>query len=266
MSTEDGDKRAADDFVEPKFDEDALDSFTLRDELDEAFGQPTVQRTGGKWTANEQELPRPVEDTALEDALVPPFTLQNQVCVADRSAYVLRDEWGEELIRVEPDQVEVTANGRARISVERFVTLVAAEAEPASASPEKRVWNWVEHRGVRDCYRPGGWVELEPVRPQCRHYVLQLDPPRPSEAHVVKQGWMHRYCAARRNTVGAFMGLDDTALKACSLREPYDVESGRLLRKFDDDLLHKSENREWYPMFDLTTKELIEAQGQDTNG
>lgn len=237
MSTEDGDQDAVDGFVEPPVSADEADQFTRQDELRDIFGNPQVRRTGGHWTANENELPSPILDNPLEDALAPPFTVENQVCIADLSAFVLRDRWGNELARFDAAEVERTPSGRYRVGREQVAAKLLADG----------VRRLFQH--LQLCVPASAHVEVEPRRPQCRHLVLQLFPPAPSQQHVVKQGWMHRYCAARRSVAGAFMGLGDDAMRACSLREPYDVESGRLLQKFDRDLLEKSRDRELHPMF-----------------
>lgn len=263
MSTEDGDSGAGhgsgDAFVEPKPSTEDEAEFTFRDELRDIFGQPQIRRTGGHWTANESELPSPIEENPLEDALAPPFTVENQVCIEDRSAFVIRDEWGDELVRFRPSEVEATSGGRFRVSARQVQAVMPSEPSFRLSSPlgGGKVQRWLESHG-----HPGvsnGYVEVEPVRPQCKHLVLQLEPAPPSQASVVKQGWLHRYCAARRSMTGAFMGLSDEAIKACSLREPYDVESGRLLRKFDDTLLEKSRTREFYPMFQAATEAALSA-------
>lgn len=111
----------------------------------------------------------------------------------------------------------------------------------------------------------GGYVAVEPKRPVCRHYVRQLYPPAPSEfrAGTVKKGWLRRYCSARRTVAGAFMDLTDRDIKACSIREPYDVASDELIRDFDQSLEEKSRAREHLPMFQLATQHLF---GKDSNG
>lgn len=258
MSTEDDRDSAVDEFVEGGAAEQHEGTFTLDEELRDAFGAPQVRRAGGHWTADETQLPTPIQDGDTADALAPPFLLENQVCIADRSAFVLRDGWGTERLRFRPDEVEQTPDGRYRVPTRAVAARISSKHGPEN-------WrSWL--LAFLQRLTRSSWIEVEPVRPPCRHYVEQLEPPAPSQAHVIKQGDMHRYCAARRNMAGAFMGLKDSAMKACSLRDPYDVSSDRLLQKFDQDLLEKSSNREWFPMFDLVTNEVAKGTQQKAEG
>ncbi|NIR32906.1 MAG: hypothetical protein GWN84_27150, partial [Gammaproteobacteria bacterium] len=181
-------------------------------------------------------------------------------CIADTRAFVLRDEWGFELKRFQPGEVERTPSGRYRV----LRSKLTADSEPAPAGAA----GWLAQKIgqlVRELDPTAQYVEVEPVRPQCKHYVEQLEPLSPSQmaSGHYKWGWMHRYCAARRNVAGAFMELQDGEMKACSLREPYDVETGALLRRYDEHMLEKSTNREFYPLFQQAAQSVL-GQSQES--
>jgi hypothetical protein len=95
------------------------------------------------------------------------------------------------------------------------------------------------------------YVEVEPIRPVCAHYLEQLEPPPASMAHVLTYGNKHRYCTVKRSTAGAFFGLKDEAMRACSMRSPSESRSLDLLEQFDIELAEKSRSRTHLPMFKL---------------
>lgn len=95
------------------------------------------------------------------------------------------------------------------------------------------------------------YVEVEPIRPVCAHYLEQLEPVPESMKHAVKFGSKHRYCTVKRSTAGAFFGLKDEAMLACSMRDPVDSRTLDLLEQFDIELAEKSRTRTHLPMFKL---------------
>lgn len=216
-----------DDHVSPE-DGGEDDAFTFEQELDEAFGDPRPIYAGGEYTQDTAELPRQLDDGDIADAHVPPFLRENQVCIADRTEFVVRDEWGDITRRFKPEEVTLCEDGRYRV----FETID-------------------DQRACRH--------EVTPIRPECEHLVRQLRPPSPTEqiAGSVKIGHMKRYCAARRSVAGAFLELTDRALLACSMRRPYDVATSRLLDYFDDKKEAQSRDREHVPMFNLASRAIF---------
>lgn len=230
------------------------DAVTTADEYREAFGTPHVAHV-----IADDGLPAPVIPDLGDDAHAPAFLPEeNQICVAITSSFVIRDRWGYVLFSWPEDKVGQTPNGLYRARV--------ADAEPGPgveiASPfEEARWckaklRILRERGAR--YAEYGDVEdhpeavlvtVEPVRPACRNLLLQLLPPAPSMAHVLKHGDMHRYCMIKRSISGAFFGLKDEAMRACSGREPPDLVSIERLRKFDRDLEKKSRERSYHNIF-----------------
>ncbi len=232
MSNTDGDQAVGPDDCVEKEDPEAHDSFDFRDELAEAFGEPRPTFVGGQYTQATESLPQQVDDGDVADAHAPPFTASNQCCHADRSAFVVRDERGRVVRTFAPSDVKRDPDGRFRAEVEAW------QASNDAHSP----------RLVRLT------LVVEPKRIECRHLVRQLKPLTPTERLTghYSYGWMHRYCAARRSTAGAFLDLTDQEMAACSLREPYDEASASRLDAFDDKLQHRSENREYTEMFKLS--------------
>lgn len=212
--------------TEPDEDVQEQTEFTAADEYHEAFGSPQIQRV-----IDDDGMPTPVINEANEDAHAPAFLPEeNQVCAAIWSEFVMRDyEWGEIIARFAPEKVTRTPNGKFR-----------ADLKDASWTHDKiRDFAPIEH----------DTVEVEPIRRQCEHYLLQLRPPPPSMAHILKYGELNRYCTARRSVAGAFLSLKDDAMRACSLRSPPDGKSAELLRSFDTDLAEKSKHRSFERMF-----------------
>jgi hypothetical protein len=91
---------------------------------------------------------------------------------------------------------------------------------------------------------------------------------------------MDRFCSARRSVAGAFMSLTEREMKACSMRDPFDLVSGEKLIHFDRTLAEKSRHRTQHSMFNIkedlesedkplaafeaTTEALIESAKKDT--
>lgn len=275
MSTSDRDDDAAteDECVEPEAPEerDADDAaeFDLQNELEAEFGRGSVAYVGGQYTTSDRELPKPDVDDNTADAHVPPFTHEMQVCIADLSKFVLRDRWGRVLAEFSPDEVKRTPRGHwvaeTKLAVERIAAKLVQEGADATLIDKwKRLGTDVEEVRARawlsSAERPRIdelFVEVEPIRPECKHYLKQLDPPTPSQMlQGYVQGVMFRYCTAKRNVSGAFFGLSNKAMRACSAREPFDEANDARLRKFDSDLIDKSRDRVELPLFNLLSREL----------
>jgi hypothetical protein len=204
------------------------DSFNAAEEYQEAFGAPVMDRV-----IDDDGLPKPIVDDVLSDAHAPPFLpAENQCCAAILDTFVLRDEWGEIVARWAPDKVRRMPDGRYRARHD--------DAELPETEPE---------RAEAAIDRGSMFTEVEPIRPQCKHLLLQLRPPEPSASHILKFGSLQRYCTVRRTVAGAFLSLSDEAMRACSMREPFDLSGAELLTEFDAALEGKSRLRTYHPMF-----------------
>lgn len=256
---------------------DDFDAFT---ELDEAFPREPTRRVAGP-----DGLPMPVLDDVGNEAHAPPFTEENFVCIGDYRAFVIRNDWGEEVARFTPEEVQATPDGRHRVkletAVERCKDIVRKDRPPVTPRhpPVDRlraafedircaVWRPGHHTRSTTPFVSSDWVEVEPVRPPCHHLVQRLDPPGVNQN--LKFGWMSRHCSVRRTTTGAFLRLTDEAVRACSVRAPYDVDSAQLIRAFDAEKIEQSRSRTYHDMFALVSAEIFGADGaappEDGNG
>lgn len=237
-----------------ELNEEPADTFTFDDELQEAFTGAPIARVMG-----EDGLPVPVVDDVLLDAHSPPFLPEtNQICHELSEEYVLRDVDGDILARWDRGSVRRLPNGAAMASIQTATWIAPMlEAAVAGASDGER-WEQLFSLLWRDAAEPaakhnGMTLELHvaPLRPACKHLLLQLIPPPKSQAHILKQGAMNRYCTLRRSVAGAFMSLTEREMKACSARDPFDLESDEKLAYFDRTLATKSRNRTYHKMFNV---------------
>lgn len=256
MSKQTDGEDAVESFEERPVD-DSEDHFTANDELSDAFGPATVTYAGGGYTEDEDQLPMPLTDGDNEDAVAPPFTVKMQICVADISSFVIRDAWGAPAVTLLPDDVTGMPDGRYRVPP--LVALKAAAAQWSGILDAIRLIVAI----VRA--RAGGWIEAEPRRPYCEHYLRQLEPPAPSEfSQGYTKGWLKRYCTVRRSVAGSFLSLTDTAMSGCSMRSPAAIENRRL-DEFDLEQMRRSENRTYLPMFDLASEKIFGTKDEGTS-
>jgi hypothetical protein len=134
-------------------------------------------------------LPTP---TLQRHTFAPPLALDTLVCLPDESSFVRRERsWGTVLKMFSPDEVEQMPNGRWRHKVDL--------------------------------------LEVEPVRPRCRHFVRQFMDITDDD----KGGMLERCCTARRDSGGEFLSLMNAQMAACELREPRDMATEDLIRRYD---------------------------------
>lgn len=222
---------------EPSDDEEAGEDFTAWDEYDEAFGKEPVRRV-----LDAEGLPAPVVDDVGNEAHAPVFTEENFVCIADTRAFVIRDDWGQVMARFEPDEVEHTPNGDYRVPTELALERVGDNSLLG-----------VIAGGTSLGRRP--WTSVQPVRPTCRHLIQRLNPPGVNQNLTL--GWLERHCSVRRTTSGAFLRLTDEAVRACSAREPYDVESSALITRFNAIKIDQGRARTYHSLFNIVSDEIL---------
>lgn len=191
------------------------------DELQDDFNPgPTVYATGA------DGLPAPVHATARSD--IPVLSPQTLVCMGDFSQFVIRDELGRVDTRFSREQVYRLPNGRYYVPVENEHLL------PPTLITEK-----VDEDDHQE------WVEVQPLRPPCRHYVRQQAQFELNAEHMVQ----YRVCAARRTTEGAMMTVRDLAVFACDMREPFDIDTAGRMDEFDEKKMAEGRRRAHLPMF-----------------
>lgn len=98
-------------------------------------------------------------------------------------------------------------------------------------------------------------IRVEPVRPECLHYLrLQTDLAADRDAR-----YLQRACTQQRSEDGEYYSVRDSLIAACNLRSPRHYPSEALLDKFDDDKMNQAREREQMEEFDVD-KELA-AEG-----
>lgn len=194
-------------------------------------------------------LPRPVGAQSLKDAQAPELDRDRFVCMADCSAFVLRDSWGNVIVRLEPSEVERTPSGVWRVKIETLLpkvtdAIVAAKARWLQRAASSRSHDGGSRKPPRersdadicrglfggDDGPDGSYCMVEPLRPQCSHYARQLVPfPEEHERSLAI-----RLCTARRTDEGEFLDLGNQQILACELREPVYGNEAAQLDAFDE--------------------------------
>lgn len=149
----------------------------------------------------------PTQDASVVDSNIPPLSTETLVCMGDFSKFVIRSPSGR----------------------------VTRELESSTEVKQMPDGTYCYEEG------PGKFqVDVEPIRPPCRHYVRQLG--QAGDNPELKM--IYRLCSARRTTEGAFMSVRDTGIWACSMREPRDLESEkRHLDLFDERKIREGAQR-----------------------
>lgn len=163
----------------------------------------------------------PTNHAPVKENDIPPLSVDTLVCMGDFSVFVQRDKWGEILRRFDPEDVEQMPGGLYTVK------LLREEDSTATVHPE----------GVR--------VEVEPIRPPCKHYVRQMV----SFEFNAKHDDIKRLCSARRTTEGTFMTVKDTKVSACDMRVPRHLDSEKKIDSFDKKKVMQGEERTFHSIF-----------------
>jgi hypothetical protein len=187
---------------------------------------------------------------------VPPLSPETLVCMPRLERFVLRGDWGEIVAEFDPAVVERAPDGswRARLAdSERAVgqllrwasgqgLVIYAQAGPALREACLRCHIARTQQPPR---LSADWVEVEPIRPACRHYLRQCTQLTYNPAEKAN----YRLCALRRTTEGAMMSVTDRAMWACDQRDPPEVASERRwLDDFDALKVHQGCHRTYTPL------------------
>lgn len=237
---------AAEVAVEPS--EEAETEFHPFDEIAEDFKpSPTVRVLDG------EGLPVTVDSGQRSD--IPPLSPSTLVCMADTSAFVVRNNWGEEILRFNPGVIERAADGRWRIRRHAAQALCLAEIQawrlarqessPLTALEKIDAHVFALLLGLTSVSSLPDYILVEPIRPACKHYVRQKLAFDLNAQHVQ----FARLCSARRTTEGTFMTVRDTGVWACDMRDPFDAETAKALDRFDAEKVEQGKKREHLPIF-----------------
>lgn len=233
----------------------------------------------------EDFVPRPIPRTIAADGMpapnlppprsdIPALSEKTLVCMGDYSWFAIRDPFGEVVARFEAGEVDRAPDGRWRVRIElaidRTKMLLERDRKRAldqikdealmvlvhsHASPQM-----IENASDRAMfvammanYANAGhvmqmtvdWVEVEPARPECAHYVRQMS----QFDYNPENQKIYRLCSARRTTEGTFMTVSDRAVWACSMREPRDLVSEAEIDDFDARKMKEGASRVYLPMF-----------------
>ncbi len=252
----------------PEASPDAGDEFHPFDEVYDAYQPGPAKRTIGA-----DGLAETMDTTSESD--IPALSTESLVCMGDYSKFVVRSHWGDIVATFEPAEVERAPDGRWRIVLKRALELsklIIAQrrkvlghllktidaptinANVTDASDLQVFLGMMQPPGAPDRVFDAFWLEVEPIRPQCIHYVRQKGTFHLNAAHKK----YYRLCAARRTTEGTFMTVSDSGMYACDMREPYDVASAQLIDEFDQLKIAQGAKREHLPIFQ--TNGIFDAQ------
>jgi len=212
-----------------------IDRHRIDDELTQHV--PEDRSEWAQYEFAEDGMPKPTVPTAMPFA--PPLHPDTLCCIADTRKFCLRGRWGAVLVEIEPELVERAPNGKYRIQFSQLVKVVLDAGLP-------KFWmegNWLsKHRdeaanvatylrdnASRSYDFEDGWYEVEPIRPQCKHFARQASDFQDLTDHM----FVSRLCTARRDSGGEFLGLRDTQMHACDMRDPFDLKGIERLDKFD---------------------------------
>lgn len=181
-------------------------------------------------------LPRPAIQHAVQMAYAPPLSPDTLVCMADTSAFVLRDKWERVIVQFSPTEVERMPNGAYVVATALAAARVAKtdpraayvldDGDPSNNGPRDILSAAL---GVVTAEVDRDWTSVAPLRPQCRHYARQMiDFQDDPDAKFVT-----RLCTARRNSEEGFLSVRDSQVYACELREPKHWVSAARLDTFD---------------------------------
>jgi hypothetical protein len=212
---------------------------------------------------------------------IPKLSPETLICMGKFDRFVLRDEWRQVVAEFTPEQIDHAPDGRYRVTVmraldnmprsirfpERFdvkppryrtrelVRLALASVGAVRRIDRGEVGALFDESILGDYH--DGWVEVEPIRPPCRHYIRQ----RSQFSLNPKHKEFFRLCALRRTTEGAMMTVKDWGMWACDGRDPRDPESEETINDFDNLKVEQGKRQKHLPMFDVDMDESEGAGG-----
>lgn len=202
---------------------------------------------------------------------VAPLDPATFVCMADTTRFVLRDHRSVILLSFEPDEVKREADGRWWVEVNR-VAMALDQLRPATGWDRlQRVWYELarpDPASAELAQRLGrlgiqtevvaGQVEVQPLRPKCRHYYrYKTDLPNNLDDQVIQ-----RICAAQRDDNGLLLSVRDQRMQACELRVPRHAPTEQQLDQFDEEKIRLGRERmaEQEEQFDVEAALAAEEQ------
>lgn len=187
-------------------------------------------------------LPRPAVASSMTDTTAPPLSPETLICMGDESVFVIRDRWGDVIVRLAPDLV------RQECAYPRpwLVAVAVLSDDDKSALIRKGILPSAEVGVAADNeIEMPDFLQAEPLRAQCTYYRRVMTDFEGSAEHQQ----VERVCAAQRTEAGEFTSLSDTRVYACEHRLPRDFVSEERLRRFDEARIQegKKTEEEWVP-------------------
>jgi hypothetical protein len=186
----------------------------------------------------------PSEHAPVQETDIPPLSRDTLICMADTTDFVWRDHWGEILVHFGTEGVERSPDGTYRVNRSRAEEIVRVNGL-ANTNLWKRIRLSTTHVAPRSDL---DWVQVEPIRPACRHYLRQCT----QFSEDASRKSTYRLCALRRTTEGAMMALWDRGVWACDWRDPPHLESEAIwLERFDEKLMSEGKRRKMLNLFNV---------------
>lgn len=186
----------------------------------------------------------PIPGPAAGEDRPPPLLVDTFVCMEDKRSFVIRNSDGSVWMSFEPRDVQRLPNGKY------FVKL-----EQVSGFDERSG----QITGFQVRHGDGQIIavaEVWPVRPACVHYArVQQD----ISADRTKR-WLSRSCMAQRSETGEYYSVGDSAVFACTLREPRHFESEQAMDDIDEREMKKTLDRIKAGSFDVDAELAKEDQ------
>lgn len=188
------------------------------------------------WAPDADGLPSPV-GLSVQGSV--PLTLGTLVCLEDRREFVVRGPYsGMVLARFTPAEVEQLPSGAHRAPASLALPRLAASRSLEALALA---------RSMLGGLLTSGSVEVAPVRPRCRHFGRQMVDFPEEQSHQV----VERMCMRRASTEGIPVSLMDSAMYACDLRQPRDLDSERRADAADERIIARSQERVSEGKFDV---------------
>lgn len=196
----------------------------------------------------------------------PPLNEETLICMADKRSFVVRDPDGSVWVSFTPAEVSRLPNGEYYVEVDalraKIPALTTAETLRAALKAYVTLGSTPPRPVPQELYvrRDGAMVavaRVEPVRPECLHYLrMQTDLAADRDAR-----YLQRACMKQRSEDGEYYSVRDSLIAACNLRYPRHYPSEALLDKFDEEKVSQAREREEQEEFDVDKALAAEGAG-----
>jgi hypothetical protein len=175
----------------------------------------------------------PVPQPTPTESELPPLSEDTLICMADRRQFVIRNTDGSAWKTFDPSQVKRLPNGCYIVEIDQL-----GAADAATTNQYSSFTVWTADRLV---------AEVEPIRPQCRHYLRM----HTDIAGAAGHRYLLRACMIQRTEEGEYYSVRDAFIPACSARDPRHYESEKALDDADDEKIRLGRERDQMEAFDI---------------